>query len=191
MAKTKQSNVAKANKPRSIHASYSKSGRGRKEAFKTRRDTIFRKGKELCDSTGAYFLGLIYQPHRQSYHVCVCKDEGDQMHEWPFAVEEFLATHHPPPIVTEVGAKGAAKTLNSGSPDEGSSASDSDRDTVIDLRTVETTKNQKQPPPRPTPLLQSFVTAHFPQNIAQFSPLLSRGDNFSELFRIEDPSVRS
>lgn len=82
--------ITKSYSQRTINATYSKSGPGLKSAFKGRKDTIFRKGQELHEQTGAYFLGLIYQPHRRTYHICVSKDENDQSHEWPFPVEEFV-----------------------------------------------------------------------------------------------------
>jgi hypothetical protein len=74
---------------RRIEPKYSKSGRGRKEAFRCRKDTLFRKSQELATATGAQVLTLVYQPHRGQYHVFTSSDGSEVT--WPFDLDDFVS----------------------------------------------------------------------------------------------------
>ena len=91
MAKSKP--IARRRETRVIKGSWAKGGRGKKEIFQGRKDTIFRKCHELTSIGDAHVIALIYQPHRKVYHVY--HDQEAPTEIWPFDIDAFVRTPTP------------------------------------------------------------------------------------------------
>lgn len=85
--------LARSRKTREISSKWAQGGRGKKEIFQGRKDTIFRKCHELTSIGDAHVIAIIYQPRRKYYHVY--HDEKTPTKTWPFNIEKWVRTPRP------------------------------------------------------------------------------------------------
>lgn len=69
---------------------YKAYSRGKKENFKKKKDTIFKKANIVADESGAGVLVLMYQSHIQKWHMCH-RDPDTGKADWPFDVQQFVS----------------------------------------------------------------------------------------------------
>jgi len=72
---------------RILPATYKSAGRGKKEAFKNRRDTVLRKGHMLAKEFEVSLYQLIYNPRRDEWNVLVKNATND---EAPPSLSKFV-----------------------------------------------------------------------------------------------------